>query len=645
MKCPLQIRLVVAISILVTTAAVGLGTSRLCATDKNAEAPASHPPQLVPLPEAGTDTSEPLYPTWWGSPPNVPEGVPCKDAGNCVTCHEKTSRMDPKHAVACIQCHGGDAKAENEDAAHVGLIKDPGDLKTINQTCGECHPEESRRVKRSAMALAPRMINHTRFDFGGQNSPDFKYATIDIDGLKQVPHPSKSTNLGDDLLRRSCLRCHLHTKGSERWGEHRGLGCSACHVAYPNTNDGKPRSHSLVRDAGITACLKCHNSNHVGADYVGLFEKDFDRGFRSPLMQGHQPPRIYGSEQHRLVSDVHFRAGMKCTDCHTLDKVHGTGEAPHSPYNGVKVSCEGCHVRGDHPAIQKKENGEMVLLRGNGYKVPSWNAQSIPHRVRIHREKLRCSACHAAWSFQDYGFHLMLEERADYWKWASTAAQNDPQVQSLLSREIGTYAELISPADGQIPAKSQDQWDLPFTRDWLTGEERPGAWFRGYTERKWSQPTLGLDHRGRVSVMRPMYQYVISQVDADNNLVLDRHVPTTGSGHLALIVNPYSPHTIASKGRSCHECHGNPKAAGLGEGLMGIEKPGFSSVWRPESQIPGHSFLWDALVDQKGNALQWSSHPSAGPLDPDTVMRLLNPSGRHRAEWYRYLSGEGRSRP
>ena len=106
-----------------------------------------------------------------------------------------------------------------------------------------------------------------------------------------------------------------------------------------------------------------------------------------------------------------------------------------------------------------------------------------------------------------------------------------------------------------------------------------------------------------------------------------------------------SPHTTTSKGRLCHECHGNPKAAGLGEGLMGIEKPGFSSVWRPESQVPGRSFLWDALVDQKGNALQWSSHPSAGPLDAPSVMRLLNPSGRHRAEWHRYLSGEGRSGP
>ena len=638
MKSRLQSRIAIAISILVIATAVFLETSRLCATDKNVEAPASHRPQLVSLPDADTETSETLYPTWWGDPPQVSETTPCKDAGNCVKCHESTARMDPKHAVACIQCHGGNAETEDKNAAHIGLIKDPGDLKTVNKTCGACHPEEARRVKHSDMALAPRMINQTRFAFGGQKSPDPISATVDVDGLKQVPHPAESANLADDLLRRSCLRCHLYTRGSERWGEHRGVGCSACHTAYPNSKDGRPRSHSLVRDAGITACLKCHNSNHVGADYVGLFEKDFDRGFRSPVMHGHQPPRIYGSEQHRLVSDVHFRAGMKCMDCHTLDEVHGTGEVSSSPYNGVKVSCEGCHVRGDHPAIHRKDNGEMILLRGKGRRVPPWNAESIPHRVSVHREKLRCSACHAAWSFQDYGFHLMLEERADYWKWASTAAQNDPQIQALLRREVGTYAELIPPADGQIPPTPQDQWDLPVTRDWLTGEDRPGAWFRGYTERQWSRPPLGLDHRGKVSIMRPMYQYVISHIDADNNLLLDRHVPIAGSGRPALIVNPYSPHTIAAKGRTCHECHGNPKAAGLGEGLMGIEKPGFRSVWRPESQIPGHSFLWDALVDQNGKALQWSTHPSAGPLDGPTVMRLLNPSTRHRVEWHRYLN-------
>jgi len=328
---------------------------------------------------------------------------------------------------------------------------------------------------------------------------------------------------------------------------------------------------------------------------------------------------------------------MKCTDCHSLDEIHGTGELPTSPVTGVKVTCQSCHVNGDHPAVLKQPDGTMTLLRGAGRTIPAWDGSRIPHRVDAHRDKLRCSACHAAWSFQDYGLHLMLEERADYWKWAPTAAQNDPQVQDLLMRNIGTFAEVVPPADGQVPARQEEQWELPSMKDWLTGETRRGAWFRGYTVRRWSQPPLGRDHKGRVSIMRPMYQYVVSHVDSDANLLLDRLIPTTGGGFPALIFNPYEPHTTTKKGRTCHQCHGNPKAVGLGEGMRGIEKPGFYPIWRPEEGIPGHSFRWDALCDDKGTPLQRSSHPNAGPLDPDTVQRLLNPSDAHRGLWRRYL--------
>ncbi len=389
----------------------------------------------------------------------------------------------------------------------------------------------------------------------------------------------------------------------------------------------------------MTACLKCHNSNHVGADFVGLFEKDFHRGFRSPIIAGKQPPTIYGSEQNRLSPDIHFKAGMQCTDCHTTDEIHGNGEISDSAESHVRISCEGCHVRGDHPAILKDGHGNLTLLKGKGRRVPRWNPQSIPHLVEAHREKLTCSACHAAWSFQDYGFHLMLEERADYWKWAPTAAQNDPQVQDLLRRNVGTFVELMPPLEGKAPPKPMENWELPFTRDWLTGEDRPGAWFRGFTARRWERPPLGVDHRGKVSIMRPMFQYVVSHVDAEGNLLMDRQIPTTGGGFPALIMNPYTPHTTAKIGRSCQECHGNTKAIGLGEGLMGIEKPDFTSLWSSEQKIPGHRVIWDALVDQQGNALQWSTHPGAGPLDKETVQKLLNPSHRHRILWHRYLKG------
>jgi hypothetical protein len=279
----------------------------------------------------------------------------------------------------------------------------------------------------------------------------------------------------------------------------------------------------------------------------------------------------------------------------------------------------------------------MTLMRGQGRKVPAWNAEAIPHKVQAHREKLRCSACHAAWSFQDYGLHLMLEERPDYWKWATNAGQNDPQVQEILMRNVGTVADTVPPTTGPVPAKPEDKWEPPTAADWLTGEVRPGAWFRGYTVRRWSRPPLGLDHKGRVSVMRPMYQYVISHVDNDSNLLIDRQIPTTGAGWPALIFNPYEPHTISSKGRACHECHGEPRAVGLGEGMQGIEKPGFYAIWKNEEQIPGHNFRWDALVDPVGNPLQRSTHPSAGPLPLESVKRLLSPSELHRAMSYKYL--------
>lgn len=598
---------------------------------------------LVPSEEnAKTKPIPNLYPEWWGSPPKQENTVPCKDPGQCVACHEEQSRMDASHALPCVRCHRGNSQTDDPSLAHKDLIKDPGDLRFAQQTCGTCHPDQVRRVQRSPMALAPRMVNHTRFAFGAQKAPLPSHAVMDRDNLTQVPPRSQSGNLGDDLLRRSCLRCHLYTSGSQRWGEHRGQGCSACHIAYPNTADGKPRSHALVRNAGMTACLKCHNANHVGADFVGLFEKDYHRGFRSPIAEGKQPPTIYGSEQHRLTADLHFRAGMQCTDCHTTDEIHGSGTVPSTSESQVQISCAGCHVRGDHPAILKDGEGNLTLLKGNGRRVPRWDPLKIPHKIEAHQKRLTCSACHAAWSFQDYGLHLMLEERADYWKWAPTAAQNDPQIQALLKRNVGTYAELIPPRDGQVPPKPLQQWEAPVTRDWLTGESLPGAWFRGFTARRWERPPLGVDRHGKVSIMRPMFQYVVSHVDAEANLLLDRQIPTTGGGFPALIMNPYTPHTTTKTGRQCQECHGSTKAAGLGEGLTAAAKTTFTPLWSPDPKIPGHAVQWDALVDQKGTQLQWSTHPGAGPLDQETIETLLHPSKRHRALWYRYLKESSR---
>lgn len=611
----------------------------------------------------GSSAPKTLYPDWWGESPAEFTRIPCPDSGSCVKCHPQNSGMDERHAFSCEICHKGNIRAFEKDRAHDGLIGDPGDLDHVGQTCGKCHPREAYNVQHSPMALAPKLINHTRYAFGSQDTAGPLFGVRGLSGLRQIPLPklefpssdvaekTSSTvpnvstttkavlgNLGDDLLRRSCLRCHLNTKGSQRPGEQRGKGCSACHIPYSNADSKRPYSHVIVKNLGVTPCLKCHNSNHVGCDYVGLFEKDFNRGFRSPIINGRQAPTIYGSEQHFLRADIHFRAGMICADCHTLGQIHGTGHAINSD-KIPEISCESCHVNLDHPLILKDSDGKMVLKRRPDIKVPALRIDITPHRIEQHRKLLTCSACHAAWSFQDYGYHLMLDERAEYWMWSINAASNDPQTQEILHKFVGDYAELVPPRGVFKPPMDEKDWEPPKTKDWLNGQTRLGAWFKGFTMRRWSDPPLGLATSGKVTVMRPMRQYAVSWVKSDGTVMLDSVIPTTGSGKPALIMDPYAPHTIQETGRPCHSCHGNPKALGLGQVLIGSAKFSVKPVLSPETGLSATTFRWDALLNEKGEPLQSSSFPEAGPLSPTLFRKLMFPGAGFRLIWSQYLSG------
>ena len=107
---------------------------------------------------------------------------------SCVECHgdyageHDSPTMHDSLAVkiGCTDCHGGDATASEKEKAHVqprhpkywpssanperlyakinkedpAFIRfvNPGDLRVASVTCGECHPSEVRRVRKSMMA-------------------------------------------------------------------------------------------------------------------------------------------------------------------------------------------------------------------------------------------------------------------------------------------------------------------------------------------------------------------------------------------------------------------------------------------------------------------------------------------------------------
>jgi len=139
--------------------------------------------------------------------------------------------------------------------------------------------------------------------------------------------------------------------------------------------------------------------------------------------------------------------------------------------------------------VVKGESGIVLIskLDGSSHLVPvlaKGKKQPVSHRIPEHIEKMECHSCHAAWTAQDYGLHLVLQESRGYAQWAHLRSQNDPQIQSLLKKEL------------QVPPEDRSP---PQTRDWLTGRRSPGAWFAGRTYRGWEgfkTLTALMGHRG-----------------------------------------------------------------------------------------------------------------------------------------------------
>ena len=501
-----------------------------------------------------------------------PDGL---DYQNCMACHHGIEAISPNHSFTCIRCHLRSKDRHTRPlASHRPILRNPSDPTTVRRFCLPCHQKEIETLEHSLHWSLAGIINQTRFLWGAQSAAT--PAVYGIKGpLKPLPEPDlskrskKPENLVDDFLRRRCLRCHIHTRGPGGDGLYRATGCAACHMHYSNDgcyggNDhavskskpGYPVTHTWTRQIPNEQCLHCHHQNHVGADYDGLFEHDYSDDFRSPLFQGKLKPRTHGLDYHHLSRDVHSERGLWCIDCHTREDVMGNGHSYSYEMEVPKRSCIDCHGGFGKSlpdlsisAIGKAPGGFFFISRNSGQKhpLPLFSVASAAHRIGAHG-KLRCSACHAQWSYQDYGLSVMREEIVQDYKWMGRTAQGDPAMEEELKRHT-----------------EKDVVGYPVSTDWVSGEKRPGIWSMGWRFRRWEPMPLGVDQTGRLAILRPRYQYLISAVNEMGQVFLDSRAPQRGDGSgRGWAFMPYVPHTIAPFGRGCFSCHGNRVAAGLG---------------------------------------------------------------------------------
>ncbi len=405
----------------------------------------------------------------------------------CTDCHQ--FHLDPNHRFSCPRCHQGHSPATDKEEAHQGLIASPASPENMEKFCGPCHAKEVKRLKKSLHFTLAGEVNLVRGIFG--LSP--------VKAAVDLPTPSKITTLDDlvsDLLRRRCLRCHLFYQGDDYAETRRGRGCAACHLFFAQ---GQLQRHEFLKTPPDRLCLHCHYGNHVGWDYYGMFEHDYPYQFRSPLIEGKLPPRPWGIEFHELTPDVHLKHGMSCLACHHQEEIMGDGHYYRDQSQAVKVRCLDCHqIKDEH----------------SPYHHPKVLSQA------------RCSTCHALWSFQDQGWHLILTEDPDWDEWSEFMVQGPSEIESLIISYLTT---------GQARAEMKDKF---------TGTQRPGVWFLAFGWRQFEKVPFGLDQKGRLAVVRPLLDLHLSYVNAEDDVIFDNFYPALLKKTPQKAYVAYGPHTI-----------------------------------------------------------------------------------------------------
>jgi len=430
---------------------------------------------------------------------------------------------------------------------------------------------------------------------------------------------------------------------------------------------GYPLLHKFTVAVPSVQCEHCHNNNGVGQEFEGLFAKP-SRPMETLIQINEKKPVLYGKDHEFLVPDIHREKGMHCIDCHIGDEMKPEIE-PDQLQSGVQVRCIDCHgtqektpkeyllIESDpntkkllartnlNPNLKKKiRAGDTVSVNSSGSPMlhikkikENWVLYSkvtgkkhiipllqnlkpsIAHQIPKHMQEMECSACHARWAATDWGMHVIREKFFAPRKWKNWN----------LSDPMRFPTEPSNEKSGML--------------DWLTAKSLPQKieadtineyWWTLFSDSGWSEMIMGKNSRGKYSIIKPRYQYFITDQTGTSGLPLKRaEPPLTLNNSAGLIWTDYSPHTIRKTVRSCEDCHQNSLSVGLGDPLKIPIKNAeqFFSSLKQNNQVH-KSFQLRQAIDSNGQALQTLfPQDKSRFLNKNEITALQKPSNQYRA--------------
>ena len=447
---------------------------------------------------------------------------------------------------------------------------------------------------------------------------------------------------------------------------------------------GYPILHKFSVAIPSSQCETCHHDSGPGAEYEGLFKKPARQKPHSNVIDKNKP-LLYGAEHKFLIQDIHREKGMHCIDCHESEELKNPNSTFPDLNQSSKTKCEDCHgshengpgefllVKSSRKAKQitkkislnpnlkgkikfgdlilrdseerlrphiKKFNGKWVLISkvtGKKHVVPILKDKKKPtgHSLKQHMDGIECSACHARWTYTEWGSHVILDKRLNLKSWKDWSF-SDPNLQQTLFDKEKSLEE--------SPYFNQDF-------NWLTAEEsandifgqwQPGTWIELLSKASWDKMILGKNSKGKYSIFKPRKQYFFTEISADGELIKSSTIPSLPDGKLGLLLTPYTPHTIRKISRTCKDCHSNPENLGLGDPKLKVipDAPSFYQELSDEASLPGEFQLWQT-IDSNGSALQSVWPPDARFLNSKELFSIQEKTDRYRANQYLALRERG----
>lgn len=349
----------------------------------------------------------------------------------------------------------------------------------------------------------------------------------------------------------SCTVCHVSIRIS---GIHKNVPCLGCHISESATvaNPG-------AAGKGGVGCKSCHKGHERIFDHA-MAKRSGEREFVNRTYA-----KVDAAFWEKSCIGCHLKSCSSChgsghnvqkpltVDCQRCHKGYFTGwdysgRAPREDNNryqrGVEIEgekflkmlpdvhfgkgmeCSACH------SMQSLASGEKSSKKCRDCHKP--DLKIVEHSIKAHMERLECYACHAAWGAQEYGtFYLRFRNGASK---EDFDLKGDKNIEYLRSAYL----------------KSQDA------------------------------PMLGLNSRGMVSPIRPMFiayytDILTARSGGDENRLL-------GAEWRA-----YMPHTIQRGTVVCEGCHDSPRRFLLETDNERIFLPGkdgmaLGSFWQQKGQ-------------------------------------------------------------